>query len=186
MAIISAKTTRQNSTKKKRPSYHKKFKKHQHDRENKQAMLNYQKQHPSESLRSIANKFEIGRTVTRELVSGKTSVDSVAGRKPLLNDVEETQLKEWIFEMVDHGFPISETKVIEMADLMLKEKTTKEIHVSEGWYYDFKQRHQDVVIRMQDHLSNVRRESQNENTVGLFFDLLKSIIDGNGLSASQI
>ena len=149
--------------------------------------LEYKKQHPSISLRRLRQLFNVPIATMSKLINNKTQVDSVVGRQTYFTmQEEEEELKRWVFEMVDHGFAVSSDLLIFKAQEMYQVKYNTKKRISYGWYQTFRERHADVVMRSQDHISLMRKKSENPSLVKQFFRVLEECIEHNHLLPNQI
>ena len=74
------------------------------------------------SVRQAAKDYDISHHSLQRRVNGQININARPGRLSYFSDAEEREIKQWIFDCVDQGFPISRQDVIVKAKQLLQLK----------------------------------------------------------------
>ena len=80
------------------------------------------------------------------------------------------------------GYERSRRDVMNIAEAVAKQKgLLRKSKVTQGWWREFLKRQDDLSLRKGDNTAHIRMDAINEDTITHHFDLLKKILDDNGL-----
>ena len=137
------------------------------------------------SCSQAARVFGVPRMTLNDRVKGKIDLTSKMGRPPALTIQEENSLIKYINYMLARGFPLTISQVCGFAWAIAKQEGKAEIFSPSGpskkWWRLFKKRNPGLSLRKAESIDRGRAAMGNENTLREYFELLKGIIDENGL-----
>ena len=114
-------------------------------------------------------------------------MNAKAGKKPYFSDNEELELRNWIFKMQNQGLTVNHDTLLEKANLMMHKKYGGDVKpLTDGWYDGFRDRHHEVVVRVQESLDTNRKKGKDIDRTNVFFDTLDEIIREYNVSPSRI
>lgn len=97
------------------------------------------------SVRFAATQLGIPRTTIRSKLSGRSTIDSRAGPKPILGEEEEEYILKWMKHCQDLGFPVSRSQLTSNVKVLLKHMKRKNPFKNgepgRHWYDAFMTRH---------------------------------------------
>ena len=160
--------------------------KQQKREEAKTAALVLHEKHPEYKYRQIHDETKVPIATISKLINGQTQIKSKPGKSLYFDDNEELELMNWIGQMVDHGFIVTKTDILNKATTMYQTKTKSSKTVSNGWYDDFRERHPELVKRACSHITQLRIQSQQPERISHFFTTLDTIIKQNNISPDRI
>lgn len=133
------------------------------------------------SAYKASKQFSVPRTTLHDNLHSKY-LSNKLGTKTLLTAEEELELKTWIFECAERGFPLSKPQVIQGGTVLLRRRTSKKGTkvISANWYQRFRKRHADTSERA---VSVVSRASANvsENNIRGWHSKITSYMTENDM-----
>ena len=136
------------------------------------------------SISQAAKDYNIPRKTLADRKNKRWNSDKV-GHPTILTPEEESSLKNYIFYMASHAFPLNIKQIKGFAWALLirsgREKQFKERGPTEKWWRGFKKRHPELSLRTPDSLDRGRSRMANENVVKSHFNTLKKTLQENGL-----
>ncbi|KAG2381943.1 hypothetical protein C9374_005735 [Naegleria lovaniensis] len=149
--------------------------------------LQYKKEHPNTSLRSISKLFQVPIATMSKLYNNKTQIDAAMGRHRYFTVQEEEELKKWAMDLMDHGFEMSSDLLLMKAQDMYQEKYHDSAkHISHGWYQSFMERHEEVMTRLHEFMSLLRKKQQDPALVNKFFTVLEECISQHDILPHRV
>ena len=90
----------------------------------------------------------------------------MAGPKPYLSHVEETELAEFLVDTAKAGYGKSRKQVQMIAINVVHNKQRMSVsrRISNGWHYRFMQRQSHLMLCKGDPIANIRMDCMNEET----------------------
>jgi hypothetical protein len=149
--------------------------------------VEFRKNNEKVSIRKVADQFNVSKSALHRFIENPQKIGRGRGMLPVLGMEYENELKEWIFEMVNRGFSVNKIMVLQKANAMIKKiKQDDGASLSNGWYVNFRERHPDLVLRVQDHLSKIRKNGEAPEKIRHFFTILQDLIIENRLLPNDI
>lgn len=104
------------------------------------------------------------------------------GRVSYLCADEEQELETYLTQANEVGYGKTRRDVKAIAEKVAAEKgVLRSSHISDGWWKRFLQRHPKLRLRSGDATGHVRMDAMNKDNLKNYFNLLKHVIEENGL-----
>ena len=125
--------------------------------------------------RTIADKWNVDKSVLQRLVQGGTSLSTFNASKRKLTYVEEPVLVDFILESTDRGLPLNLTSIEWHANGVLEGRDKPGEPVGKNWVGRFMDRYRDELQTLigQGPLATERAKSLNKAAVQGWFELIK-------------
>lgn len=142
----------------------------------------YETVQSGETIRVVAEKYNVPKSTLYDHVSGKVVLQSRSGPERYLSDEQEEQLAKWLLRCASIRYAKSKKKVLGVVStIFIKKKDAETIIVSKGWWESFRRRHPQPTIRCAETLSYTRAVTTNQETLDQYFDILEATLSDNGL-----
>ena len=137
------------------------------------------------TITRTALEHGVPRTTLQDRISGRVLNRCRPGRKPYLSKLEERDLSKFLVEVADIGYGKSRQEIKLLATYAAKDKgiltdDSRELS-SDGWYYRFMSRQEQLSLRKGDQIANVRMDCLNREVMNSYFELLKKTLSENNL-----
>ena len=96
-------------------------------------------------------------------------------------DTEEQELVHFIKECARVGYAKTRKQIISIVELALKAKRGPDTSITPGWWYSFRDRHPELIIRTAEKLAYARTVAQDQSVLDHYFDLLEQTLLANEL-----
>lgn len=135
----------------------------------------------TDSLRVIAQKFNVPRATLSKKVNGTHPVQRKMGPGAILGSPMENKIVKCLFTLADAGFPVSKEQFMQnVSELACKqpENPFKNGRPGEKWFKLFCSRHPSIRMRVAQNLSRVRSAVSEENLRN-WFDHVRKFCETN-------
>ena len=134
------------------------------------------------SVREAAGRNNVPSTTLHDRVSGRV-VHNVNPRPVrYLNPVEENTLATFLKHCSEVGYGKTRKEVLAIAEGVARDKNIlRGTKISQGWWRNFIERQGDLSLRRGDNTAHSRMDAVNAETMQHYFNLLKDVLDKNGL-----
>lgn len=134
------------------------------------------------SIRGIAKAYQVTKSTLSRRLKGQRSISEYAAQRQKVKPAEERVLVDFIKESADRGFPLSHSRVEEMANTLIQEREGPDYEpVGKNWIYKFLAKYHD---ELQTHwsrpLDTQHAQGLNPEVVKKWFDLLEEQIVEKG------
>ena len=136
------------------------------------------------TITRTALEHGVPRTTLQDRISGRVLNGCRPGRKPYLSKLEERDLSKFLVEVADIGYGKSRQEIKLLTTYAAKDKgilTDDSRELSDGWYYRFMSRQEQLSLRKGDQIANVRMDCLNREVMNSYFELLKKTLSENNL-----
>ena len=133
------------------------------------------------SLRRAAEMYGILKSTLNDRVTGHVEFGSHSGPARYLTDREEQELVNFLCGCAKMGYAKTRKDVLAIVEGIMASKG-KEVHISNGWWGAFKNRHPYLTLRTVEKLSYARSVATDETIINNYFDLLEQTIKDNNLA----
>ncbi len=140
------------------------------------------------SVRRAAEQYRVPKSTLSDRVTGRVQFGSHSGPARYLSDAEEEELVSFLCGSARMGYARMKKDIMAIVEEVVVSKGKQQVHVSNGWWEAFRQRHPNLTLRTVEKLSYARSMASDVNVIDRYFDLLEQTILENGLadSPSQI
>ncbi|XP_018018849.1 MFS-type transporter clz9-like [Hyalella azteca] len=134
--------------------------------------------------KAAAAKYGIPRTTLIEKLSGKYREGKGPGRDPYLTDDEEEAIATWIKKCCRRGLPPHKNDILNTVQRLIKDIPGRESPFQKDrpgrrWFEGFMRRHQDLSVRIPEHVSKARCQI-TESSIRKWFGELRQHITEDG------
>lgn len=97
------------------------------------------------SAKAAARQYGVPRTTLTDKFKGKSPRSRRMGPSPVLTDIEELEVVQWIMNMNSAGFPVTRNLIVETVSKLIIElgrpNTFKDNVPGRSWFNSFTRRH---------------------------------------------
>ena len=131
------------------------------------------------SISQAVREYGVPYTTLHDRLSGKITHGINPCPRPYLSKCEENDLSTFLVEVAKAGYGKSRQQVLSLASNAAHDKglLNSGDKLSNGWYYRFINRNQQLVLRKGDPTANVRMDSVNKEIMDNYFSLLKDTLE---------
>ena len=131
------------------------------------------------SVRRAAELYNVPKSTLSDRVSGRVEFGSHSGPACYLTD-EEEELVNFICGCASMGYAKTKKDILTVVEEIGASKG-RQVHVSNGWWEAFKQRHPYLALRTVEKLSYARVVASDPVVIDRYYDLLEETLTENGL-----
>ena len=129
-----------------------------------------------------AERNNVPSTTLYNRVSGRVVHNVNPGPVRYLNPVEENTLATFLKHCSEVGNGKTRKEVLAIAEGVARDKNIlRGTKISQGWWRNFIERQRDLSLRRGDNTAHSRMDAVNAETMQHYFNLLKDVLDKNGL-----
>jgi hypothetical protein len=125
------------------------------------------------SVRRAAEEYGIPKSTLHDRIVGK--VGSKSGPRRYLDSCEEIELLNFLSHCSSLGYSRTRQQVIDLVQETVNMKGIQ-TKVSAGWWKSFQSRHQDLILRQPEPISQSRLAATSDVVLTNYFDLLESTL----------
>ena len=144
-----------------------------------------------QGVTAAAKLHGVPKSTLHDRATGNVTHGRKPGPAPYLTKAKETELSKFLVVTSKAGYGKTRAEVKSIAEKTIKVKETEEgvkllkgDKVTDGWFKRFMERNDKLSLRKGDSTANIRMDSLNKQAIASYFDLLKSVLEGNDLMNS--
>ena len=148
--------------------------------------VNHVTLNPTTSVRKACVLFGVPRSTLRDRLSGRIALGSKPGRKPLLDQSQESKLLDYAGNRAQLGIGFGKSQFLQYAAQLAKKYGVrfggKKGHPSQKWWTLMKRRHAGkFAMRQPEGTASVRHQCMEPGKVAKYFLALKGILEESQL-----
>ena len=126
---------------------------------------------------SAAAKHGVPPSTLKDRLSRQVKHGTKPGPAPYLSLVEEKELADHLIVSAQSGYGKTRKDVMNIVDRYVNQSSSRSVSISNGWWFNFKNRNQGLSLRSGDSTAGVWMSAVNEGNINHYFDLLQEVFD---------